>query len=88
MSLNFPNPSRSYYATRRAVRFWGHDSSMESTFYIAENALKGVQPDMKFDEASILLAFDLNRELIHAAAVSAYERERRTSYDLVAADFK
>ena len=27
MSLNFPNQSRSYDATLRAVRFWGHDNS-------------------------------------------------------------
>jgi hypothetical protein len=30
MALSFPNQSRSYDATRRAVRFWGHDSAMEA----------------------------------------------------------
>jgi len=29
MSLMFPNESRSYDATRRAVRFWGYDHAME-----------------------------------------------------------
>jgi hypothetical protein len=27
MAISFPNRSRSYDATRRAVRFWGHDRS-------------------------------------------------------------
>ncbi|MGC2824133.1 MAG: DUF1488 family protein, partial [Pseudolabrys sp.] len=29
MAITFPNRSRSYDATRRAVRFWGYDRSME-----------------------------------------------------------
>ena len=33
MSLNFPNQSRSYDATLRAVRFWGHDGPMEAAFF-------------------------------------------------------
>ena len=27
--LNFPNQSRVFDPTRRAVRFWGHDSAMD-----------------------------------------------------------
>ena len=48
MALNFPNPSRSYDATRRAVWFWGHDSAMEASFFVNEDALKRIQPDMRF----------------------------------------
>ncbi len=40
MPLIFPNPSRAYDATRRAVRFWGHDSAMEASFYVSEDALQ------------------------------------------------
>ncbi|MEA3071135.1 MAG: hypothetical protein QOD29_2581, partial [Alphaproteobacteria bacterium] len=40
MTLNFPNRSRFYDATRRAVRFWGHDSAMEAVFFITEDALR------------------------------------------------
>ncbi|WP_456626522.1 DUF1488 family protein [Bradyrhizobium sp. URHC0002] len=29
--IEFPNHSRSYDQTRRAVRFWGHDSALEAT---------------------------------------------------------
>jgi len=31
-----PNHSRSYDRTRRAVRFWGHDSAIEAAFWLAE----------------------------------------------------
>ena len=62
--LSFPNQSRFYDATRRAVRFWGHDSAMEASFFVNEDALKRIQSDMRFDEAGLLRAFDLNRERI------------------------
>jgi hypothetical protein len=38
-------------------------------------------------ESSILAAFDLNRDLICSVAAKAYARGRKSSYDLVAADF-
>jgi hypothetical protein len=85
--LNFPNPSRFYDLTRRAVRFWGHDSAMEWSFFVSEEALKHLQPDAERDEASLLHAFDANRAAIYAAAMKAYKRERRGSYELLAADF-
>jgi hypothetical protein len=37
--IDFPNHSRSYDATRHAVRFWGHDSAIEASFFIDEDAL-------------------------------------------------
>ena len=87
MALSFPNQSRFYDATRRAVRFWGHDSAMETVFFVTEDALKRVQPDMRCDEVGLLRAFDANRDLIHAAAARVYARGRRGSYDLVSTDF-
>jgi Protein of unknown function (DUF1488) len=87
MALNFPNPSRSFDATRRAVRFWGHDSAMEASFFVSEEALKRVQPDARFDEAGLLGAFDQNRELIYQAAVRVYARGHKGSYNLVDTDF-
>ena len=87
MALNFPNESRSYDETRRAVRFWGYDSAMERSFFVTEDALKRVQPDMRFDQAGVLSAFDSNRELICATAVKVYARGRRGSYELVTNDF-
>ena len=52
--LHFPNQIRVFERTRRAVHFWGHDSAMEWSFFIGEDALKLVQPDMLSDEAGFL----------------------------------
>ena len=60
---------------------------MEWSFFVTEDALKRLQPNMGYDEASVLRAFDDNRNAIHVAAVKAYERERRRSYELGATDF-
>jgi hypothetical protein len=85
--LNFPNRSRIFDSTRRAIRFWGYDSAMEWSFFVTEDALKKLQPNVAHDEASLLVAFDANVALIHAAAVKAYRRDRKGSYELGAADF-
>jgi Protein of unknown function (DUF1488) len=87
MTLTFPNESRSFDGTRHAVRFWGHDSAMEATFFVTEAALKRVQPDMRLDETGMLRAFDSNRSRIYAAAAKVYARGRRGSYDLDPSDF-
>jgi Protein of unknown function (DUF1488) len=87
VALRFPNGSRSYDTTRRAVRFWGYDSAIESSFFVAEDALKRIQPDMTFDQAGALQAFDVNRQIIYATAAKVYARGRKGSYDLVRDDF-
>ena len=60
---------------------------MEWSFFVTEDALKRLQPNMGHDEASFLRAFDDHRNAIHAAAVRAFERERKRFYELGAADF-
>ena len=60
---------------------------MESSFFVAEDALKRIQPDMKSDDAGVLEAFDANRQLIYATAARVYARGRKGSYDLVSNDF-
>ena len=85
--LNFPNESRVFDPTRRAVRFWGHDSAMEWSFFVTEDALRRLQPKLANDEAGLLRAFDANRSKIYAAAMKAFKRGRKGSYELVAADF-
>ena len=52
--LNFPNQSRVFDPTRRAVRFWGHDSAMEWSFFVTEDALRRLQPNLAPDAASLL----------------------------------
>jgi Protein of unknown function (DUF1488) len=85
--VEFPNQSRSYDPTRRAVRFWGYDSAIEVSFFINEDALTRIEPGVRLSEEGFLNAFDLNRDLIYAAAAKAYVRGSRGSYELVAADF-
>ena len=87
MTINFPNGSRSYDATRRAVRFWGYDRSMESSFFVTADALKQIQPSLRSDAVDLLRAFDINRDRIYAIAAQVYARGRRGSCDLNAADF-
>jgi hypothetical protein len=60
---------------------------MEASFFVTEEALKRVQPDMRLDETGLLRAFDANRDLIHTIASRVYARGRRGSYDLVDTDF-
>jgi Protein of unknown function (DUF1488) len=87
MVLNFPNGSRAFDATRRAVRFWGYDSAMEVAFFVTEDALKRLERHMRLDEAGFLRAFDSNRDLICATAVKVYARGDKGSYDLVGSNF-
>jgi hypothetical protein len=87
MTLTFPNRSRHYDATRRAVRFWGYDSAMETSFFVGEKALEKIQPNVNPSEAGFLGAFDSNRDVICEAAMNAYGRTKRGDYDLIPADF-
>jgi hypothetical protein len=87
MTLSFPNSSRRYDVTRRAVRFWGHDSVMETSFFVTEDALRRIQPSMAFDQSDALRVFDANRRLIYATAATVYARGHKGSYDLVSSDF-
>jgi Protein of unknown function (DUF1488) len=87
MALSFPNQCRSFDATRCAVRFWGHDSAMEASFFVTDDALRRITPDIRLDEDGFLSAFDLNRNLIYATAAKVYGRGRKGSYELIAADF-
>lgn len=87
MAMSFPNQSRSYDFTRNAVRFWGYDSAMEASFFVTADALRRLRPGTGNDEASLLRAFDANRDLICMTAARVYARDQRGSYDLVASDF-
>jgi len=87
MTLHFPNSSRSYEPGHARVRFWGHDSSMEVAFFLEEDALFRLSPDMSSDETAILKAFDANRDRIMAATRKAYSGRRTHSFILSAEDF-
>ena len=87
MALSFPNSSRSYDATRQAVRFWGYDRAMETSFFVMADALRRLSPSTLVDDADLLRTFDLNRDLICTTAARVFARGKKGSYDLVAADF-
>lgn len=87
MAVNFPNQSRNYDATRRAVQFWGYDRSMESSFFVSADALKKIQPNVQPGEAGFLRAFDVNRNLIYDVAAKVYARGRKGFYQLNVTDF-
>lgn len=83
MAIHFPNPSRSFDATRNAVHFWGHDQSMETSFYISAEALQRLTPGPARDESALLASFDRNCTRIHEAAAKIYGSGKKGgSYDL------
>ncbi len=58
MALNFSNQSRSYDATRLAVRFWGYDGSQEVSFFVTQDALRMLAGERVVGEAECLAIFD------------------------------
>ena len=87
MPVTFPNQSRSYDRTRDAIRFWGHQSAMEYSFFITAGALLRLQPGLQRSEVGLLEVFDANRELICRIAARVHARGPQGSYDLNATDF-
>ena len=87
MTISFPNQSRSFDSTRNAVRFWGYDSAMETSFFITADALRRLCPGAGNNEVNLLKVFDSNRDLILMTASRLYVRGQRGSYDLIASDF-
>ena len=87
MTLEFPNPSRSFDEVRNAVRFIGHDGMFEVPFFVETSAL--AKPGKtQLSEADCLTAFDTARSSIHDVAREAYSHGRRTTYTQTAADFR
>lgn len=60
---------------------------MEWSFFVTEEALKRLQPSAPRDEAGLLFAFDRNRSAIYSAAIKAFNRKRKGSYELAETDF-
>jgi len=87
MTLQFPNLSRSFDATRGCVRFSGYDHTKEIAFFIEQDALRNVDGGSLADPESLLAAFDHNRDATCRAAVRAYGQRREGSYTLTLADF-
>jgi hypothetical protein len=85
MRLSFPNPSRSFDASRSCVLFWGYDSAIEVSFFVEANALKRLCPEISGAETAFLKAFDAARNRIHEVADKVYVRGRKGSYAYILA---
>jgi len=85
MRLSFPNPSRSFDASKSCVLFWGYDSAIEVSFFVEANALKRLCPEISGAETAFLKAFDAARNRIHEVADKVYVRGRKGSYAYILA---
>ena len=81
-TLNFTNQSRSYDATRHAVRFWGYDGAREVSFFVTEHALRGLEPGAPADETGLLVVFEAHYYHVLRVAVGVYARGRERSDEI------
>jgi uncharacterized protein DUF1488 len=86
VTLNFINQSRSYDATRHAVRFWGYDGAREVSFFVTDDALRHLEPGASADETGLLAVFEAHRDRVLGAAARVYARGRKGSYEIGAND--
>jgi hypothetical protein len=82
VALQFPNPSRSYDASRHCVCFWGYDNSREITFQVDDAMLRNLQPGAGYDERSILHTFDQFREKLLEIARERYVGGPQNRYSI------
>ena len=54
MTVSFSNHCHSYDATRRIVRFWGHDRSVGSAFFLTTDARHELHPKVQFEKDDVL----------------------------------
>lgn len=84
--LTFPNPSRSYDAASDRVSFWGHDGTLEVSFFLLANTLFHLYPRTGYTEPAILAAFDAGLGRIHEIAAKAYRRDQRRRFYVLGPD--
>ena len=87
MALMFPNASRAYISGKRCVRFWGHDSTAEIAFEVADDSLRVICPEVERTEAAILAAFDDHRLRIEQVAAKKYARDKQSYIHLDSENF-
>jgi hypothetical protein len=91
VTLDFPNPCRSFDEVRNAVRFIGHDGMFEVRFFVKADALAGTgaKPSTREAmEAACLAAFDRARAPIYDVARKLYLRGRQTNYVITVGDLR
>jgi hypothetical protein len=80
MTLNFPNPTRSFDKHNNYVRFWGYDGAMEIAFFLETAALKALNPKLNNTELDVLTEFDKSLVRIHDIAEKVYRRSKSRSH--------
>ncbi len=80
MTLSFPNPSRSFDATRNCVCFWGYDKSIEVSFYLDACALQKLSHGAGEPEVDCLEAFDTASNQIHKVAAKIHRKRGGSVY--------
>lgn len=85
-TLAFPNPSRSFDETHKAIHFIGYDGMIEVRFSLEAQVLSmsGSNPS---SEAEYLKAFDTALSSIHDVARKTYSRGNSKSFTLTPTDF-
>lgn len=83
VTLSFPNPSRTYDASRHCVCFWGYDNSREITFLVDDAMLAKLNSDMGSGESALLAAFDCNRDRILGLARDLYKGGPQIRYTIL-----
>jgi uncharacterized protein DUF1488 len=81
MLLVFPHLGRCYNATKKSVRFYGCDQTIEISFFIEQDALTKIDTDEHTSEAGYLRTFDANRERICDVAADVYSRQPKPSFN-------
>jgi hypothetical protein len=87
VTLQFPNPIRSYNEAHRDITFWGHDTAMEITFVIERQALEMIGRTPDLDEKALCETFDQHVDQIHSIAKRLYEDHKTGFYRLTAEHF-
>ena len=88
MTLEFPNPSRSFDEVRNAVRFIGHDGMFEVKFFVLAEVLAGSLSQRTATERDYLASFDALRSRILEAAKRAYKSRPNRTITLALDHFK
>ena len=86
VTLQFPNPIRSYNEAHHDITFWGHDTALEITFVIEREALELIRREKALDEKALCETFDQNIDLIHDTAKRLYE-EHKTGFCRLTAEY-
>ncbi|WMY08270.1 DUF1488 family protein [Paraburkholderia phenoliruptrix] len=80
VGLSFPNPNRSYDASRRCVCFWGYDKAREIAFLVDGQMLMKLNPGTRSEETDLLAAFDRSRDQIRELAETLYKGGQQIRY--------